>query len=51
MKKIRYHDMLRNDIMEFMSFSACQTLEDIITRARERDIDLDHLGKRKPGQI
>ena len=48
MKKVLYHDMLRDDIREFVSRSSCKTLEDMIARAREREIDLEHLGKRKP---
>ena len=31
-----------------MSLSGCETLNDMIARARERKIDLEHLGKRKP---
>ena len=48
MKKVRYHDMFRDDIMEFVSLSGCETLKDMIARAQEREIDLEHLGKRKP---
>ena len=50
-KKVRYHDMLRDDIREFMIFSGFKTLNDVISRAREREIDLEHLRKRKPEQI
>ena len=39
--------MLRVDIREFVSISAFQTLKDMIARAREQEIDLEHLGKRK----
>ena len=48
MKKARYHEMLRNDICQFVSRSNCKTLEDMITRAREREIDLEMEKKRKP---
>lgn len=51
MKKTWYHDILRLDISEFVSFSACQTLEDVISRAREREIDLEHIGKKKAEQV
>ena len=47
MKKVRYHEMLRDDIREFLSLSWCETLNNMIDRARERDIDLEHLRKRK----
>ena len=43
----RYHDMLWDDIREFVRMSSCKTLEDIISRSWEREIDLEHLGKRK----
>ena len=51
MKKIQYHDMLRADIKEFVSFTSCQTLEYMIDRAQEMEIHLDHLGKRKAKQV
>ena len=47
MQKTRYHDMLRADIPEHVSYSACPTLEFMITRVREREIDLELLKKRK----
>ena len=50
MKKVRYHDMLRDNIREFVSLLGCETQNDMITRAWEREIDLQHLGKRKPKQ-
>ena len=51
MKKVRYHDMLRYDIREFVSISGFKTLIDKIARAREQDIDLEHLGKREPEHV
>ena len=36
MKKVRYHEILRNDIQQFMSRSNCKMLEDMIARAREK---------------
>ena len=51
MKKVGYREMLRDDIMAFAIFSTSRTLEGIIVRAREREIDLEHLGKRKPEQV
>lgn len=47
MRKTRYHDMLRADIMEHVSYSACPTLESMIARASKREIDIEHLRKRK----
>ena len=47
MRRTRYHDMLRADIREHVSFSACPTLDSMIARAREREIYLEHIRKRK----
>lgn len=33
MKKVRYHDMMQDDIRKFMSISGCETLNDMISRA------------------
>ena len=35
MKKVRYHDMLRDDIREFVSLLGFKTLNDMIARARK----------------
>lgn len=50
MKKARYHEMLRSDIRQFVSRSSCNTLEDTIVRAIEREIGLDIERKRKSDQ-
>ncbi|XP_052621903.1 uncharacterized protein LOC111883756 [Lactuca sativa] len=50
MQRTRYHDMLRAEIREHVSFSACPTLDSMIARAREREIDLEHIAKRKSDQ-
>nr|KAJ0191792.1 hypothetical protein LSAT_V11C800444780 [Lactuca sativa] len=42
MRRTRYHDMLRVNIREHVSFSACPTLDSMIAWAREREIDLSH---------
>ena len=34
-----------------MSISGCKTLNDMTSRARERDIDLEHIVKREPDQL
>ena len=47
MRKTRYHDMLGADISEHVIYSACPTLESMIARARERELDLEHVRKRK----
>ena len=46
---VMYHDMLRDDVREFMSISGCKTLNDMISRTWEWEIDLENLRKR--GQI
>lgn len=51
MKKARYHDMLRSDIREFVSISSCRTLEDMVARARERELDLEMENKRNSDQV
>ena len=43
MRRTRYHDMLRADIREHVSFSAYPTLDSMFSRAREREIDLEHV--------
>lgn len=40
--------MLRSDIQQFVSRSSCKTLEDMIARAREREINVEMEKKRKP---
>ena len=39
--------MLRSDIHQFVSSSSCKLLEDMIARAREKEIDLEMERKRK----
>ena len=51
MKKARYHEMLRSDIRQFMIQSSCKTLEDMLARAREREIDLEMEKKRNPDEV
>ena len=51
MKKTKYHDMLRDGIRDFVSFSTCWTLGDMLARGRDREINLEHLWKRKPKQV
>ena len=48
MRKMRYHDMLRDSIRELLRFSICKTLIDMIERAREHEIELELRSKRKP---
>lgn len=40
MRKTRYHDMLRNDIREFVNMSSCITLGDMICISQEHEIEL-----------
>ena len=39
MKKERYHDLLRSEVRQFMSISSFRTLDDMVARAIEREID------------
>ena len=48
----RYHSMLRPEIREFISPSKCATLQEVITYAREREIELKKqavLGEKRKG--
>ena len=47
MKKTRYDDMLKPEIKEFVSYLACLTLDNMIARACERKIDMEHIRKWK----
>ena len=47
MRKTRYYDILRANIRKHVSNSACPTLEDMIARAREWEIDIEYIRKRK----
>ena len=49
MKKVRNHDMLRDDSREFVSISGCKTLNDMISRACKWKIYLEHIDKRGVG--
>ena len=42
--------MLRDDIREFVSFTGCKTLNEMVEKAREREMKLDFCTKRKPEQ-
>ena len=46
-RKTRYQDILRSDISKFVSFFACPTLDDMISGAQQREIDLEQIGQRK----
>ena len=50
-EKVRYQDILQNDSREIVSISGCKTLNDMTSRARERDIDLENIVKREPDQL
>lgn len=49
--KSLYHDMLKDEIWEFVSMSTCKTLDDMIGWAREQDIDQETQTKRKSVQV
>lgn len=48
MKKTGYHDMLKDKIREFVRYSGCKIVNDMIVRAREQEIELELRKKRKP---
>ena len=39
--------MLRDDIREFVSFTGCKTQNEVVEKAREREMELDFYIKRK----
>lgn len=47
MKKARYYDMLKDEILTFVSMYSYKTMEDMIAGDREREIDLETIRKRK----
>ena len=51
MNKVRNLDMLGDDMREFVTISRCKSVNDMICRSPEREIDLEHLGKRGPDQV
>ena len=42
--------MLRDDIREFVSFTGCKTLNEMVEMAREREMELHFRTKQKPEQ-
>ena len=50
-KKAQYHEMLRSDVRQYVSWTNCKKLEDMIARARERVIDLEAERKRKLDEV
>lgn len=50
-RKMRYHDMLRDDIRESMSFLGCKTLNDMIEKTHEQEIEWELWTKWKPEQV
>ena len=47
MRRTRYHSMLRDDIREFLSFTGCKTLNEMVKKARKREMELDFHTERK----
>ena len=43
--------MLRSDIRKFVNRSSCKTLDDMVVRSREREIDLDLEKTTKSDQV
>ena len=43
-----YHSMLRDDIREFVSFTGCKTLNQMLGKAREQEMELELRTKLKP---
>ena len=48
LRRTQYHSMLREDIREFVSFTGCKTLNEMVDKAREREMELDLCTNRKP---
>ena len=43
--------MIRDDFKDFVTFSGCKTLNDMIEKAHERDIEFELWTKRKLQQL
>ena len=43
--------MLRDDICEFMSFLGCKTLNEMVEKVREREMELEFHTRQKPEQV
>ena len=43
--------MLRDDIREFVSFTGCKTLNEMVEKAREKEMELEFHTKRKTKQV
>nr|KAJ0188621.1 hypothetical protein LSAT_V11C900471890 [Lactuca sativa] len=50
-EEMRYHSMKRDDIREFVSFSGCKTVIEMVEKAHEQEIELELRKKRKPEQV
>ncbi|XP_052626964.1 uncharacterized protein LOC128133531 [Lactuca sativa] len=50
MRRTSYHSVLRDDIREFVSFSGCKILNEMVEKAREREMELELRTKWKPEQ-
>lgn len=50
-KKNRYHSTLKDENKEFISSSACRTLEDMIDRAHSRETELEICFKHMSDQV
>ena len=48
LRRTRYHSMMRDNIQEFVSFTGCKTLNKMVEKAREWEMELDFRTKRKP---
>ena len=48
LRHTRYHFMLRDDIQEFVSFTGCKTLNEMVEKAHEREMELDLRTKQNP---
>ena len=51
MRRTRYNSMLRDDIREFVSFTGCKNLNEMVEKTREREMELDTRIKRKNEQV
>lgn len=51
MKKMRYQDMLKENIRMFVIISSCQSLKEMIDRVLEREIELELQKKQKASQV
>ena len=51
LRRTLYYSMLREEIREFVSFTECKTLNEMVEKAHEKELELDSRTKQKTKQV